>query len=152
MRPYPGRNISEERSIFNYRLSRARRVIENCFGILVARWRIFRSPIQASVETVVKITQAAVCLHNYLRQTEPACPTGFVDSFDSSGNILLGEWRSITLADGNTSAMQDLPPPRGSRYAISALETREALKSYLNSDQGAVSWQWDYVRSRGPIR
>lgn len=61
MRPYPGRNISEERSIFNYRLSRARRVIENCFGILVARWRIFRSPIQASVETIVQITQAGVC-------------------------------------------------------------------------------------------
>ena len=154
MRPYPGRNISEERSIFYYPLSRARRVIENCFGILVARWRIFRSPIQASVETVVQITQAAVCLHNYLRQTEPAfyCPTGFVDSFDSSGNILLGEWRSITSADSNTSAMQDLQPPRRCRYANSALETREALKSYLNSDQGAVSWQWDYVRSRGPIR
>ena len=50
------------------------------------------------------------------------------------------------------SAVQDLLPPRGSRYANSALETREALKSYLNSDQGAVSWQWDYVRSRGPIR
>lgn len=28
---------------------------------------------------------------------------------------------------------------RGSRYANSALKTREALKSYLNSDQGAVS-------------
>ena len=128
--------------------------MESCFGILVARWRIFRSPIQASVQTVVKITQAAVCLHNYLRQTEPAiyCPTGFVDSFDDSGNILLGDWRSITSADGNTSAMRDLPPPRGCRYANSALETREALKSYLNSDQGAVSWQWDYVRSRGPIR
>ena len=93
MRPYPGSNISEERSIFNYRLSRARRVIENCLGILVARWRISLSPIQASVQTVVQITQAAVCLHNYLRQTEPAiyCPTGFVDSFDDSGNILLGE-------------------------------------------------------------
>ena len=69
------------------------------------------------------------------------CPTGFAGSFDDSGNILLGEWRSITSADGNTSTMQDLPPPRGCRYANSAMETKEALKSYLNSDQGAVSWQ-----------
>lgn len=156
MRPYPGQNISEEKSIFNYRLSRARRVIENCFGILVARWRIFRSPILASVETVVKITQAAICLHNYLKQTENAmyCPTGFVDSFDSSGNIVPGEWRSIvsSCTDGNASAIQDLPRPRGSRYSNSAHEVRESLLSYLNSDQGAVPWQWDYVRSRGPVK
>ena len=105
-------------------------------------------------KTVVQITQAAVCLHNYLRQTEPAiyCPTGFVDSFDDSGNILLGEWRNITSADGNKSVMQDLPSPRACRYANSALETRKTLKYFLNSDQEAVSWQWEYVRSRGPIR
>ena len=92
-RPYPGKNVKEDESIFNYRLSRARRVIKNCFGILVARWRIFRRAIQTKVETTVG-------LHNYLQQTDSAtyCPAGFVDSFASSGNILPEGWCSIIPA------------------------------------------------------
>ena len=54
---------------------------ENTFNILVTILRNSNAPINASVEIVEKYVNAAVVLHNYLRQTENAayCPSGFVD-------------------------------------------------------------------------
>ena len=95
LHPYSGHGLPEAEKVFNYRLSRARRVIENSFGILAARWQIFHSVIQTSVKTAEVIIQATVCLHNYLRQTNSAgyCPAGFVDCENATGEIKPGEWR-----------------------------------------------------------
>ncbi|KAJ8034389.1 Protein ALP1-like [Holothuria leucospilota] len=46
MRPCPGRHLGEERKFFNYRLSRARRIVENAFGILRTKWQIYQRKIQ----------------------------------------------------------------------------------------------------------
>ena len=91
MKPFPGKGLAEHQRVYNYRLSRARRTIENAFGILSAKWRIFRKPIKANVDLVDKITKATVCLHNYLRLTENAThtPAGFIDSEDSTATFYL---------------------------------------------------------------
>lgn len=153
MKPYPGQGIQENQTIFNYRLSRARRVIENAFGILAARWRVFMSPLQTSVNNAETIVKATICLHNFLRQTNSAayCPSGFVDSWDDKGEIKEGEWRRL-VTHGTNRLLSDLPPIRGSRPPTTAAAARENLKSYVNSMEGSLPWQWDYVRSRGNVR
>ena len=81
LRPYPGSSLTEEETVYNYRHSRARRVIENTFGNLCSHWRIFFTPIHAKVENVENIVMVSIALHNYLKETNNAtyCPTGFID-------------------------------------------------------------------------
>lgn len=55
MRAYPGRCLTMDKKVFNYRISRARVVIENAFGILVARWRILRTTLNCRPENVEKV-------------------------------------------------------------------------------------------------
>ena len=66
-RPYPGRNLGEMKRIYNYRLSRARRVVENAFGILSARWQFLRSPMQTQPEKAANSILASVALHHWLK-------------------------------------------------------------------------------------
>ena len=145
MKPFPGKNLQECQDIFNYRLSRARRVIENAFGILAAKWRIFRRPIKSNVNLVENIVKATVCLHNYLRLTENASytPQGFVDSEDISGNIIPGDWRN-----SSDLGFKKLRNISGNRYTNESADTRLNLMEYFNNE-GSVPWQLDYVRRCG---
>lgn len=56
--------------LIKFRLSRARRCIENTFGIMVSRWRIYKSVIIASEDTINGIIKATVVLHNFVKNKE----------------------------------------------------------------------------------
>lgn len=47
--------LTKKQKIFNYRLSRARRIVENAFGILVSRFRVFDKPIALNIDKVNEV-------------------------------------------------------------------------------------------------
>jgi hypothetical protein len=96
MKPFEGNpeNGSKER-IFNYRLSRARRVVENAFGILSAIFRVFRKPILLEPNKATKVVLAAIYLYNYIRKNTSAnniSPELFDRELD--GVLIPGQWRN----------------------------------------------------------
>ena len=145
IKPYPDKNLTEEQKIYNYRLSCCCWVIENAFGILSEKWRIFHRPIRATVEHVGRYVLAALALHNYLRQTSAASytPNGFVDSEERDGSIHLGEWRNRD----NRQCMEDTRPIHDGQNRVEVIQMREDIKTYFNSGQGSLPWQLDYVRT-----
>ncbi|XP_053987931.1 uncharacterized protein LOC128881174 [Hylaeus volcanicus] len=69
LRSYLGSQIQEDRSkrILNYRLSRARRVSENPFGILSQKFQLYNRRLKSKPENADKIVSTTCILHNYLR-------------------------------------------------------------------------------------
>ncbi|XP_073821385.1 uncharacterized protein [Musca autumnalis] len=66
IRPYSSTNLTKEQQIFNYRLSRARRVVENTFGVLAARFGDFQKPMLLEPKKAAIVTLTCCYLHNFL--------------------------------------------------------------------------------------
>lgn len=96
LKPFSHRNLTLEEKIFNYRLSRARRISENAFGILASRFRILRRPIDLKVETTEVLVKAACAIHNWLRiSSKNYMPPRCVDREDLHTNVIQpGTWRT----------------------------------------------------------
>ena len=147
LRPYPGQFLEEHCQIFNYRLSRARRVIENTFGIMAAKFRNFQRPIIVGLDKVTKITKATCFLHNYLKISDirssssahQYCPPNYVDHEEPQGNFISGDWRLET----SQNAGFDIISRVGSNtYSRSAAHVRDMFKDYFLSPEGEVEWQF----------
>ena len=92
MKPFPQAGLDDEKRVYNYRHSRARRIPENLFGIIANRWRVFSSIILLPPETIEKLTMATLAIHNFLRQSTSKtayCPPGFLDSSSSSSGEVI---------------------------------------------------------------
>ncbi len=133
MKPYPHRNLERQRRIFNYRLSRARRVVENAFGILAHRWRVFLTPMKICPDKVTDVIFATCCLHNYLVEKNKGTYTSAADVENADHTIAEGVWRNGQMLTGMQSSSNHNPPRN-------AKAQREILTTYFNNS-GSVPWQ-----------
>ncbi len=137
MKPYPYRNLEKENRIFNYRLSRARRVVENAFGILAHRWRVFLTTIKLSPGKVTDVIFAACCLHNLMVEKNKANYTSVADTENTDHTLVGGAWRSEQV-------LNSIQPTTLRNAPRDAKSQRELLKNFFNN-HGSVPWQNNMV-------
>lgn len=72
MRPFPEKTTvkGDPKDNYNYRLSRARMVVECSFGSIVSKFRILHKAIETNVENAEHIVKAITLLHNIIRDLE----------------------------------------------------------------------------------
>jgi len=123
LRPYPGSQIQGDSSkrIFNYRLSRARRVSENVFGILSQKFQLYNRRLKLKPENADKIILTTCILHNYIR--------------DYDINAIQQDHSHKT-----DTGLQNLPRQGGSA-ANTAFTVRDAFKEFFMTKHGRVEWQ-----------
>uniref|UniRef100_A0ABD2WAR2 DDE Tnp4 domain-containing protein n=1 Tax=Trichogramma kaykai TaxID=54128 RepID=A0ABD2WAR2_9HYME len=66
MKPMRGQRLTTQESNYNYRLSRARCVVENSFGRISKKWEVLQKTIQQKPENVEKVMKGICILHNIL--------------------------------------------------------------------------------------
>ncbi|CAH1274742.1 Hypp5410 [Branchiostoma lanceolatum] len=93
MKPYSLRGLTKQHRIYNYRISRGRRVVENTFCILAQRFQVLLTTMQQYPKVVQDVLEACICLHNLMRDRYPALQNDALDNEDDDHNLLSGEWR-----------------------------------------------------------
>ena len=142
MKPYPFRGLSKAKRVTNYRISRARRVSENVFGIMCNRFRAFLSAMQLSVGNVEKVTLASCVLHNFLRDKIASryTPPGSFDIEDlENGVVNEGEWRN------DSNDLRSIEFAGSNNCSFEAKRIRDDFCEYFNSEIGSVEWQDKFV-------
>lgn len=145
MKPYPSRLYDDKSSlIFNYRLSRARQIVENAFGILANRWRVLRGRISLGPEKAEKVVLACCVMHNYLRTRNSShyMPADLVDTEAvDSHTVFPGTWRE---EDSPTASWLPMLNQGNRGHTTEAKFVRDTFRVYFNG-VGQVPWQWKMI-------
>nr|CAI5865358.1 unnamed protein product [Callosobruchus analis] len=147
MKPFPvDVPVGSPRRIYNYRLSRARRIVENAFGLLSAVFRIFRKPIAVKPDTTEALVFTCIHLHNFLRRHAVSrkrySPSGTFDIENvDTGEITPGSWRRDTAGDTGMISLKKVPRKAGNDAKL----IREEFMNYFMSPEDSVSWQESFA-------
>lgn len=146
LKPYAHRHLTDREAVYNYRCSRARRVVENCFGIMAARFRVLRSEIQFSPVKTNIIVSAICVLHNIMRRRNGVSYMA-PESVDQEANNYIvspGSWR---LHDNGGEPLLALQPSQARNSSNEAKRMREDLADYFLTPYGKVAWQMDHIHN-----
>ena len=88
------RGLTHEQLIANYRISRARRVVENAFGILAQRWQLLLTTMMQQPDIMRLIVGSCVCLHNIMRVRYPTLQNAQLDMENQQHDLVPGLWRA----------------------------------------------------------
>ena len=137
MKPYGNKEMTRTQRIFNYRLSRARRVVENAFGILANRFQVLLTTMMHKPSTVRLLVKTCVILHNLMRTRYPVMQNKLVDVEDQNGDVVPGAWRQ-------GKNLQDTREDRvvgHNRDFKKAKAQRNLIREWCDSSAGSVPWQ-----------
>jgi len=121
MRTFPRRQLTNERRIYNYRLSRARRIVECAFGIMVKRFNLLKNKMLVGPEKATKITRAICVLHNLIMTKEV--------NLTEIHNEIENHHNQIEIRNESNIVHHN-------RSSIAAIEQRNKFMDFFNSENG----------------
>lgn len=130
--------------VFNYRLYRDRRTVENAFGIAVSVFRVLRKPIMLKPYNADRVIFAITWLHNYLLTKKITrslyTPFGSLDHETSDCQILPSTWRQEGMP---TSSLLSLNRNGPNNFSATAKDVRKEFMNYFVSVDGELLWQYN---------
>ncbi|PNF22444.1 hypothetical protein B7P43_G15415, partial [Cryptotermes secundus] len=135
MKVFPGMYPADSKKrVFNCRVCRARKVVENVFEISSSVFRVLSKPLLLQPENETLSVMAVAHLHNFLRRNKESfnlySPLGSMD-YEVEGKLKPGSWRNDNN-EKRTSLLQLQRIPK--RPPRTAMEIRNELADFFTKE------------------